>query len=285
MTLKPKKQKQITMKTKSYNNKEMRNLNYKTMRKIAFTLLMLLTLSLNAQEIEVTRFLGIPVDGSKSEMISKIKQKGYTYNTQHDCLEGEFNGRDVIVRVVTNKDKVYRVYVCDKKSVSEAEIKIRFNNLVYQFELNRNYHSSDSSQCIKENERISYQMTVNNKYYDACFYQKSDNDIVVPQGLLHNMDSLQYENSHEEVHNAVVEIFEMVGDNKYKEVYLPAIKDMSEQEVFEFDKMTLSMMAYLVESMQWINRKVWFRIYEDYGKYYIGIYYDNVYNAPNGQDL
>ena len=34
-------------------------------------------------------------------------------------MEGEFNGRDVIVHVVTNKDIVYRIYVCDKISVSE----------------------------------------------------------------------------------------------------------------------------------------------------------------------
>ena len=263
----------------------MNNLKHKTMRKLVFALLMFLTLSLNAQEISVTKFMGIPIDGTKSEMISKLKQKGFTYNTQRDCLEGEFNGRDVIVHVVTNKDIVYRIYVCDKISVSEADIKIRFNNLVYQFELNKNYHSSDSSQYINENERISYQMSVNKKYYDACFYQKNDNDSYIALDILHNMDSLQYENYHEQVHNEVVQIFETVGDNSYEEHYLPAIKDMSDLEVFEFDKLMLKLTAYVAESMQWINRKVWFRIYEDYGKYYIGIYYDNVYNAPNGEDL
>ena len=77
----------------------------------------------------------------------------------------------------------------------------------------------------------------------------------------------------------------MVGNNYYETHYLPAIKDMSELEVFEYDKMMAVTTALVAETMQKYFRKVWFRIYEDYGKYYIGIYYDNVYNAPNGQDL
>lgn len=255
------------------------------MRKLVFALLMLLTLSLEAQENSVTKFMGIPVDGTKEEMISKLKQKGFTYNTRQDCLEGEFNGRDVIVIVGTNKGKVYRVYVCDKKFDSEAQIRIRFNNLVSQFEFNSNYYDSDSSQYINENERISYQMSVNKKYYEACFYQKSDNDINIPIELLHNLDSLKFDDMHEQIHSVVVELCRLVGNNYYETQYLPAIKDLSELEVFEYDKFMVITTALIAETMQKIFRKVWFRIYEDYGKYYIGIYYDNVYNAPNGQDL
>lgn len=270
---------------KQLKTNKMKNLNYTIMRKIAFALLMLLTLSLNAQNKEVTKFMGIPVDGTKEEMISKLKQKGFTYNTRHDCLEGEFNGRDVIVIVGTNKGKVYRVYVCDKKFDSEAQIKIRFNNLVSQFEFNSNYYDSDSSQYINENERISYQMSVNKKYYEACFYQKSDNDIIIPKELLHNLDSLKYDDMHEQIHSVVVELFEMLGNDYYETNYLPAIKDLSELEIFEYDKTMVVATALIVETLQKLSRKVWFRIYEDYGDYYIGIYYDNVYNAPNGQDL
>lgn len=35
----------------------------------------------------------------------------------------------------------------------------------------------------------------------------------------------------------------------------------------------------------WSKRAVWFTIMEFYGEYYIGIYYDNVYNQANGEDL
>jgi len=34
-----------------------------------------------------------------------------------------------------------------------------------------------------------------------------------------------------------------------------------------------------------INRPVWFRIAENYGKYYILMFYDNKYNEANGEDL
>lgn len=60
-----------------------------------------------AQKKDVTKFLGIPVDGTKTEMIQKLKAKGFTYNQRLDCLEGEFNGREVKIFVVTNNNKVY----------------------------------------------------------------------------------------------------------------------------------------------------------------------------------
>ena len=33
------------------------------------------------------------------------------------------------------------------------------------------------------------------------------------------------------------------------------------------------------------SRQVWFMIGEQYGKYYIQMYYDNCYNNANGEDL
>ena len=60
-------------------------------------------------------FLGIPVDGTKSAMIQKLKAKGYTYNATLDILEGEFNGQPVFISVVTENNKVYRICLLDKK--------------------------------------------------------------------------------------------------------------------------------------------------------------------------
>ena len=37
--------------------------------------------------------------------------------------------------------------------------------------------------------------------------------------------------------------------------------------------------------IQMSNSSVWFKIFEHYGKYYIGLYYDNSLNEPNGEDL
>ena len=52
------------------------------------------------------QFMGIPVDGTKSEMISKLRGKGFSYNRNTDELSGRFNGRNVILKVVENNGKV-----------------------------------------------------------------------------------------------------------------------------------------------------------------------------------
>ena len=59
--------------------------------------LMIVSISSYAQEKDVTKFLGIPIDGTKSEMIAKLKGKGFTQVNydQNIILEGEFNGREV----------------------------------------------------------------------------------------------------------------------------------------------------------------------------------------------
>lgn len=44
-----------------------------------------------------------------------------------------------------------------------------------------------------------------------------------------------------------------------------------------------SALSYIVEKNS--KRSVWFMINENYGKYYISMYYDNEYNMGNGEDL
>ena len=51
----------------------------------------MLSIALHAQH-NVTKFLGIPVDGTKTSMIQKLKNKGFTYDVKRDRMLGEFNG-------------------------------------------------------------------------------------------------------------------------------------------------------------------------------------------------
>lgn len=146
------------------------------MKKLLLMLLLVASTNVFAQR-EVTKFLGIPVDGYKSEMIQKLKAKGYKYNSTADCLEGEFNGKEVQIAVVTNNNKVYRIAVFDKNYTSETDIKINFNKLCQQFERNEKYFSIKDDQTIPEHEDISYEMLVNNKRYEAVFHQKMENEI------------------------------------------------------------------------------------------------------------
>ena len=161
------------------------------MRKFLTLLAMIaISASVFAQK-EVTKFLGIPVDGSPSEMIKKLKAKGFT--TDEDAMQvvkrglidwdgpevltGRFNGEKVRVFLVVEQNKVWRICLSDKDNRDETQIKIRFNTLVRQFENNDKYVYF-YEQTIADDEDISYQMTVNKKQYEAIFAQKGEDGTV-----------------------------------------------------------------------------------------------------------
>ena len=202
---------------------------------------------------DVTTFLGIPVNGTKSEMKQKLIRKGFVPKKvgTNEFLTGEFNGTDVIVHIVTNNNKVYRIMLRDANAQSEADIKIRFNNLVSQFENNKRY-STYGNHTWSDEEDISYEMNVHNKNYDAIFFQ-------LPQK--ENVDSL--------ILNEL--------SSKYTE---DELKNPSEDIKKDIEDTELRIYQDLV-----IKKIVWFRIVGNYGEYYIAMYYDNEYNHANGEDL
>ena len=161
------------------------------MRKFLTLLAMIaISASVFAQK-EVTKFLGIPVDGSPTEMIKKLKAKGFT--TDEDAMQavklegsdldgpevltGRFNGERVLLGLLVEQNKVWRICLSDKDSRDETQIKRRFNTLVRQFENNDKYVYF-YEQTIADDEDISYQMTVNKKQYEAYFLQKGEDGTV-----------------------------------------------------------------------------------------------------------
>lgn len=136
---------------------------------------MMISFSSFAQNKDVTKFLGIPVDGTKTEMKQKLIAKGFVPKKMGDLewLEGEFNGRNVNVYICTNNNKVYRIMLADKNTVDEAQIKIHFNNLVKQFENNKRYYAF-GDYSLSDEEDISYEMIVHNKIYAAYYSQNPD---------------------------------------------------------------------------------------------------------------
>lgn len=221
------------------------------MKKLLFSLLAtLLTLSLYAQN-DVTTFLGIPVDGFKSEMRQKLIAKGFTPKKvgTNEYLEGEFNGTDVHIYIATNNNKVYRIMVCDANTQDEANIKIRFNKLVNQFENNKRYTALDQY-TISDTEDISYEMLVHKKNFDALFYQNPD---------MEKVDTLALQNK---IREQLLE--------KYKPEQLENPTEEMNQEV--------QAIAMRIGMDMIFKKPVWFRICESYGEYYITMYYDNEYN-------
>ncbi len=207
------------------------------------------TLFLSAQD--VTKFLGIPVDGFKPEMKRALIAKGFTYDSANDCFEGEFNGNDVYVFIVTNNNKVCRIMLVDKYERDESGIINRFNTLCSQFERNNKYQKLDEeSFIIPETEDIGYNMLVDHKSYEAVYLQtpditKFDNDMLLK--MMKNM----------------------YGD------------DFEVSDPNDFDKV-----KDLLYRRNLLNNNVWFKISKgDYGKYRIAMYYDNEYNRANGEDL
>lgn len=222
---------------------------------LTVVMLFVFSTALYAQK-DVTKFLGIPVDGTKTAMIQKLKAKGFQYNSSGDYLTGEFNGRDVRISVVTNNNKVYRIMVVDDNNSDETSIKIRFNTLCRQFENNKKYKSmTDKEQTIPDDEDLSYEMTVNNKRYEAVYYQQ-----------LEITDSIAFA---KEVRSNLL--------SEYTEEQLANPSDEIKQEGLE------ATVLYLMDLC--LKKTVWFKIAKHAGEYYITMYYDNEYNHADGEDL
>ncbi|MDR1724994.1 MAG: hypothetical protein LBR28_01180 [Bacteroidales bacterium] len=226
------------------------------MKKTVLTaVLLIVSIALYGQK-DVTKFLGIPVDGTKAEMIQKLKAKGYTSSTlDKDVLVGEFNGRDVNIHVATNNNKVWRIAVIDVLETDERQIKIKFNNLCKQFENNKNYVSLLLDQTLSDEEKISYEMTVHAKQYQAVFYQEPA-----------NVDTA-----------AMTEEFNSFLLTKYTE------EELANPTEEMKSKMNTDLITYMSEKL--LKKTVWFTIVEDYGKYSIIMFYDNKYNQASGDDL
>ena len=225
------------------------------MKKILLFLVLCFISIFSMAQTDVTKFLGIPVDGSKSEMIRKLKTKGFKQSpVDKDVLTGKFNGMDVNVHIVTNNDKVCRIAVYDKNTMNETDIRIRFNVLCEQFKNNSKYCSlSEEEPKIKEDENISYEMSVHNKRYEADFYQILD-----------------------------------TTNTNYKEEfkYLVLSKYTKEQIVSEEILQDIYKMKNNYVRDKVTKKPVWFMISSDrYGEYYIAMFYDNEYNRAQSEDL
>ena len=255
-------------------------------------MLLMLAMSAHAQN-DVTKFLGIPVDGTKSEMIRQLKAKGYSYDQSNDILTGEFNGAQVKIYVVTTNNKVSRIIVCDANYVGERSIQIRFNRLCDQFENNPNYTSLLKNNLIPDDEDISYEIRIHKKRYEAAFYQMPNKEILQEEFLSalsskyteEQLDVMRAEmksvlsskyteqelaNSYEEYLG--LEIMSIVLSDSENELKL---SDTTKNIVSDIVKMTMERMAELT------NKSVWFMISDLYDKYYITM----LYNRANGEDL
>ena len=142
--------------------------------------------------------------------------------------------------------------VLDSHSMNEADIKIRFNNLVGQFEKNRRYKLPETDYRIGDDVDLSYEMRVNNKRFEAVFYQLANPEVV---------------------------------ESRVNEMISKVLSTDSLNNLSESKKNFVDATYNYIETVQTLAKPVLFIIDEEYGKYRICIYYDNKYNQADGDDL
>lgn len=235
------------------------------MKKILTVIALLMLVGTMQAQHQVTKFLGIPVDGTKAEMTSKLIAKGFTLKAIEDTefLEGEFNGAKVHLYIITHNNKVWRIMLCDATPTDENNIKIRFNTLIRQFEANNKYETINAVP-IDESIRLLNAMMGENKTFEAAFNQKENtirndeetSDTATRTGITRAATATQIlgpsMKEREEIDNANI----FIGGNTQNKILQNQYK-----------------------------RIVWFRIAGKYRGYYICMYYDNEYNKANGEDL
>lgn len=229
---------------------------YVMKRFILILLSIVVFMSANSQQ-DVTKFLGFPVDGTKDQMVKNLKTKGFksimSYSDK-EVLTGRFNGMDVHLVISTEKGKVSRITLCDDVLSGERDIINRFNLLCKQFKENGKYFAL-ADYTIQDNEDISHEMLVNNKRYEATFYQ-------LPEGEL--LKSLQESIINKVRSNYTLEQLESNNEEIKKQVIIDCV-------------------AELLKEVE--KKPVWFMITQDGSRYYITMHYDNEYNRANGEDL
>lgn len=224
------------------------------MKKIITAILIaLLSITTFAQK-DVTKFLGIPVDGTKAEMIRKLKAKGFQEMPYSDgVLEGEFNGKTVNIYIATNSNKVWRIMIVDKYSIDKENIISRYNQLLSQFENKPSKYTKIIGDkftftSLDFHEKIFNYYISNNKF-TAGFIQESEQSV-----------------------------FDKIKPKLLKKYTIDQINNPDAITYADIHIETL----YYSESA---TKLVWFKIDEEHDGYKIVMFYDNTLNEANGEDL
>lgn len=252
---------------------------------------------------DVTTFMGIPVDGTKNNMINQLQLKGFTIvDRKEGCLEGEFNGRDSYIYILTNRNKVYRICVVDKYASGEQQIILRFNRIIRQFSENENYiipfGCSTDEMLIPDSERsLWYNIKYENKTYQGSFAQIPNYDIVFYGNLNTDKFISEYNNTFEKTPEDLFEYnkgwIENEGIN-YDDFYNNfdiSIFDNTKYEFKDKDRaicfLLMCIRGIRMESILIPQKSVWVSIEnaQNTGEYKIYYFYDNKYNMSNGEDL
>ena len=257
------------------------------MKKTLITLFIFLTTIFSwGQTNTALKFLGIPIEGSEIAFTEKLKTKGFRYDSYTEGYKGQFNGQIVTVYVHTNHQLVDRVYVSFPTTRSESDTRTDFNTLLRQFNKSGKYIDLSFNEEIPSTEDISYEITCNNKRYQAsfCYFDPDQDQALFIDKLC---DELSNSFSGEQVALMRASLNESLkqssGDQNSS--IDDALQDFFDKLSSNPDEMILYISKILDAWKNIADGDVWFMIHEHYGQYNIGLYYDNLHNKANGEDL
>ena len=119
---------------------------------------------------EAFAFMGIPIDGSKYQMIMALEAKGFEKKSFHDQLTGMFNGEEVTLEVSTNHGVVDRILVIYPSCSEANDTRIKYNTLLSRLNRNAKYVCINPRDELPADERIYWNLLENSKYYDAVYF-------------------------------------------------------------------------------------------------------------------
>ena len=259
---------------------------------ILITLLTLLSAVCFAQSGGPLKFLGIPIDGSESQFVAKLKTKGFTYSGVTKGYKGQFNGMTVDVYIHTNHNLVDRVYVSFPYT-NEDGIRTEFNRLLGQFKNNGKYQELDVNEEISLNDDISYEIIVKNKRYQAsfCYYDDDCDRISFMFALIDKFSDFFTEEQSTKLKQYAVKALGAQKDQQ-DALRVEMMKEMQtmglgrESDAEADPEKPIKFLATFMDGMRSLaDGNVWFMIHEHYGQYQIGLYYDNLHNQSHGEDL
>ena len=212
---------------------------------------------------QTTRFLGIPVDGPKSEMVQKLIEKVYNYHADEDYFTGFYFGSPVYLFIQTVNGKVSRVVVYDIPQRSEDEIRDRFNLVYDKFKMSSRYTQYQSDTKIAEKESIARKMRQHKKLYKAVFNQVKE-EPANPQNIV--------------LASQAPEEGETINERLLNDDYTERRRRIHAKALAHINE-------HVVESNETNLNKVWFAISEKFGKFALILFYDNIANLLDEERL
>lgn len=261
----------------------------KTLLIALFTLLSAVCLGQNGAPL---KFLGIPIDGAKSQFVTKLKAKGFTYSTLTEGYKGQFNGKNVDVYIHTNHNLVDRVYVAFPYT-NEEGIRTEFNRLLGQFKDNAKYLDLGMNEEIPEDDDISYEISVKNKRYQAsfCYYDSDRDPVAFMNALMDKFSDFFTEEQLAKLKEYAVKAMDLPEDQR-EALKVEMVAEMQkmglgqDENADDNQDKAIMFLATFIDGMRSLaDGDVWFMIHEHYGRYQIGLYYDNLHNQAHGEDL